>query len=429
MASNFDQLVTIFNTSPTSTDVLHEIILLLQQQTTESLSTFTFLSFQSLLILNHWSWQLFTQDFDQWIDNPYYRDFFHAFALFIKKIIYLYDNITVDTKASLLFPDTVDQIDSIFKQIEQNQDDNDAFIAIISLWLDNHSHFLYDNPQFTVSSITDHIGQYIVRNYFMNKQYKSYLTELRQPDLSSTAFTARMLFYIKTCSFYSYAYLGVRVNDFPYTGEEMLEYISEDYLQIIRIHSQTISSWSKELLGCIAHLIALVFGSCWRNGQMQGEIKILFPTEETVCDHVQDLICILAHGPFYNQTVSIGSNDGTILIASLFQLLIITVQTQNINWFFRSNKTIADTIVSAANAALQGEIRVRGYVILGEALTDEDLKDLKIEGNISDYFFTVLEVAWHHPLKIHKQIPIPYLLKGKYIRWQEFICLMTCISL
>ena len=224
----------------------------------------------------------------------------------------------VDTKASLLFSVTIDQINSIFQQIEQTNDDNDPFITIVSLWFDNHSYFLFDNPQYDMSSVTDHIGQYIVHKYVMNKQYKLYLTQLRQPNLTQSIFTAKMLFYIKTCSFYLYSYLISKVHNFPYTADEMMDYLCEDYLQIIHVHSYTVASWNKELLGCIAQLVGLICGCCWWDGEKRTQMKILFPTEQITCDHVQDLIRIIAHKPFYKQTKSVRSNDETILMDATF---------------------------------------------------------------------------------------------------------------
>ncbi len=76
METKFDQLVTIFSTCPLSIDVFDEIILILQQQNKELLSSFIPQSFQSLLTLKRWSWQLFSEEYQQWINQPYYKEFF-----------------------------------------------------------------------------------------------------------------------------------------------------------------------------------------------------------------------------------------------------------------------------------------------------------------------------------------------------------------
>ena len=307
---------------------------------------------------------------------------------------------------------TIDQINSIFKKIEQTNDDNNPFIIIISLWLDNHSYFLFDNPYYDMSSVTNHIAQYIIQKYVMNERYKLYLTQLRQPDLTQSIFTAKLLFYIKTCSFYPYAYLFLKSEYFPYTADEMMDYLCEDYLQIIHVHSYTVASGDKQLLGCIAQLVGLICGCCWWDGQKRTQMKILLPTEQIICDHVQDLIRIIAHTPFYKQTKSVRSNNETILMDAPLVFLIITVQSQNINWLFRSNIAIRDTIICLAESALNDEVCLYGYAILAEALTDDELKYLKIADNISDYFFTVLEEAWNHSSKMYQQAPILNLLRG-----------------
>jgi hypothetical protein len=209
--------------------------------------------------------------------------------------------------------------------------------------------------------------------------------------------------------------LAVKVRDFPYTADGIICYLGDDYLQIMNVRSHTVETWSEELLGCIAQLTGLVCGCCWWDGEKRTQMKILLPTEQITCDHIEDLIRIVGHKPFYERTKSVRSNDETTLMDSIFMILIITVQTHNINWFFRSNTTIRDTIISAAEASLNDEVSLCGYGILGEALADEDLKDLKISDNISDYFFNILEEAWHNPSKKYKQIPILYLLRGKSI--------------
>jgi hypothetical protein len=420
METKLDQLVTIFSTCPLSIDVFDEIILILQQQTKESLSSFISQSFQSLLTLKHWSWQLFSEDYQQWINQPYYQEFFQTFASFNKRMIYHYDNIEVDTKALLLFPETIDQVNRIFQQIDESHDDKNAYITIVSLWFDNHSHFFHDNPQYSISPVIDHTGEYIVRNYVMSKQYKFYLTQLRQSQLIQTIFTAKMLFYMKTCSFYLYTYLGIKVHNVPYTAEEMLEYISKDYLQIICAHSGNVSLWSEAFIGCIGQLIGLICRCYWWDGQKKTQMKILYPTEQITCDHVQDLIRIIGHKPFYKQTQSVRSNDVTILMDASCTLLWITLETQNVSWLFRSNTTIRDAILFASEAALNDEVCLLGYTILGETLPDEDLIDLKIADHISRYFFNVLEEAWHHSSKMYKHVPIIYLLRGKCIDPSKF---------
>ncbi|CAF4415026.1 unnamed protein product, partial [Rotaria sp. Silwood2] len=147
----------------------------------------------------------------------------------------------------------------------------------------------------------------------MSEEYKLCRTQLRQLNLAESVFTAKLLFYIKTCSFYFYSYLIPKINHFLYTADEIIHYLSKDYLEIIHVHSHTVALW-------------------------------------------------------------IG--------------------------FFRLHTTIRDTIECVAEATLNDEIALRGYGILGEVLTDDQLKDLKIaDDNISNYFFNMLENAWKQSTK------------------------------
>jgi hypothetical protein len=416
MENNFEQLVVALSRPALSTEVLHQITLILMQQTDQSLSSFVSRLFQSLLILEQWAWQLLSQDSLQWINQPYYQELFYTLASFNKRLIFTYDKIEVDTKASLLIPETVDQLNRIFKHIEQSNDDNNPFITIVNLWFDNCSYFLHNNPQNDTSPVNDHIGQYFVQNYVMNKQFKFYLVQCRSSQIKLPMFTAKMLFYIKTCSFYLYAYLGIKLYNRYYTADEVIRYIGEDYLQIIHAHSHTAASWNKELLACIAHLIALVGGCCWGNTHMGTEMDILFPTEQITCEHVQDLMRIIAHEPFYKQIKPQRSNDETILLDSSLLILLNIVYTKNINWFFRSNTTIQKILLTVAEISVNDKICLIVYGIMGRVLTEEQLKELKIADTTAGFLFNILEQAWHHPSKQHKHIPISYLLECKCIK-------------
>jgi hypothetical protein len=314
-------------------------------------------------------------------------------------LIFNYDDIGTDAKAAVLFPVTVDQIDHIFKQIERSHDDNDPFISIIALWFDNHSYFIKENPHCNILLITDHINQYIAHNYIMSEQYKIYLTQLSQRQLPQSVFTAKMLFYIKTCSFSIFSYMGFRIHSFPYTPNEFLHCIQDNYVGIIHIHSRTVELWSKELLACMTQLISFATGLCWWDGENRTHTKLLFPTEQMICDHVQDLIHIIAYTPFHKQIKAVPSNDETSLIDATLTLLLTIVQTQNINWFFRSSAAIQNTLLTLAEISVSNEICIRAYGIFGEFLTDEQLKDLKIGDTLMGFFFKILEQAWHHPTK------------------------------
>jgi len=405
MESYFKQLVDALNISPLSTNVLHQITLILEQQGDKP--------FDSLLTLQKWTWGLLSQNSHQWINEPYYQELLHTLASFNKNLIFNNDNIEANIKAAHLFPVTIDQINNIFKQIESSNDDNDPFITIASLWFDNHSYFLHENPHGNKLFITDHINQYIARNYLMSEQFKLYLTQFQRSHILESVFTAKILFYIKTCLCSLFSYLGVKAHNFPYNPNEMLRYLTDDYLQIIHIHNHTVATWNKDLLACVGHLMSVIAKCYWFAEKNGKQMKILFPTEQITCDHVEELIRIVAHKPFHSEIKAVRSNDETVLIDSILMMLMNIVQIQSINWFFRSSTIIQNVILTVAETSLYDEICLRAYTILGEVLTDEQLKELNIADTMADFFFKMLEQAWNHPSKEYKQIPIEYLLKGK----------------
>jgi hypothetical protein len=224
-----------------------------------------------------------------------------------------------------------------------------------------------------------------------------------------------MLFYIKTCLCSLFSYFGAKAHYFPYTADEMLRYLSDDYLQIVHIHYRTVAIWNTNLLACIGHLMSVIAKCYWFDEKNGTQMKILFPTEKTTCNHVEELIRILAHKPFHGEVKAVRSNDETVLIDSILMILMNIIQIENVNWFFRSSAAIQDALLMVAETSLYDEICLRAYTILGEILTDEQLKDLNIADRMADFLFKMLEQAWQHPSKAYKQIRIEYLLKGKYI--------------
>ncbi len=420
MKSKFEELVAAVNISPLSTDILHQIVHILKQQTDESILSFVSQSFLPLLALQQWAWQLLSQSSNQWINQPYYQELFHTLASFNKKLIFN-DNIEVDTKASLLFSITVDQINSIFQQIEQSNDDNNPFITIVSMWFDNNSFFLHEYPHCSIPTVIDHMNYYIARYYMMSKQFKFYLSQLRQSPLAQSVFTAKLLFYIRTSTFSIFSYFAAKGLNLPYTAKELLYLIDDNYLQIIHVHSRFVSSWSKELLACIAPVVSLVV-ACYHlvDEKNRTVIKTLFPTEQVLCDHIQELIHIIGYKPFHTQIKAMRSNDETILIDLILMILRIIIRTQNINWFFRSDTTIQHVLSTVAETSFYDEICLCAYTILGTVLTDEQLKELKIADSMTGFFFNMLEQAWHHPSKEYKHKSISSLLQGKCIDRQYF---------
>jgi len=82
---------------------------------------------------------------------------------------------------------------------------------------------------------------------------------------------------------------------------------------------------------------------------------------------------------------------------------------------FSFDETFIRYTLIVTETSVFDKICLYAYGILGEILTDEQLKDLKIVDSIQRYFYNMLEQAWQHPSKKCEQIPIIYLLRGKSI--------------
>jgi hypothetical protein len=410
--TNFEQLIA---TLSTSSDTLYKITCHLQQQNLQLISSFITQSYQSILALEHWAWELLSQSSHQWLEERNCLELFQTLALFNKNLIFNYDNITVDDKVALLIPNTKDWIQDILEHIQMSNDENEAYISIASLWFDNISYFLHNNPQYDVKPTVHYIGHDMGRHFLMTDQFKYYLTQFQQAQGTQSIITAKQLFYLKTCSFFLNSYFTSKIEQFSYTPDQMLEHIDENYLQIINIHTQNIESWNEYILTTCAHLISLISVCCWWDEGKKLEMKILFPSEQILCDHAQALIRIISYKPFYNRIIAQRSNDETILMDSTLLLLIRIVQTNEFNWFFRSMIQLPETLLTIAETSVFNKICLIAYGILVEILTDEQLRDLKIGDSVAGYFFSMLEQAWHHPLKKCQQIPIPYFLRGKSI--------------
>lgn len=415
MQNNFEQHITALKISTSYNDDLSEIIHILEKQNSELLPSFISQLYQSIFNLEQWTWQLFSQYDHQWMKESNYLELFHTLALFNKNLIFNYDNIEVNIKGTLLIPERIDWINNIFEYLEKINDENDPFINIISLWFDNISYFLQDNPEFEMSTIISHINRYIARNYIMTDQYKFYLIQLNQSPLSQLIFTNKQLFYIKTCSLSLSSYLFAKAQDFLYTAEEMIRYIGNDYIQIILLHIYNIESWSTQLLSCITYLIMFFSSCCWWGGEKGSQAKIIFSSELIACKYIDALIHIIDYKSFYKYISIQRSNDQTILLDITFFAIGNIAQNQDFIWFLRSKISLPKTLLTIAETCLCDKICLCVYGILGEILSDECLKELKISDSASILFFNMLELAWHHPSKKYKQIPMFYLLKGKLL--------------
>ncbi|UJR22654.1 hypothetical protein I4U23_025693 [Adineta vaga] len=412
MEDTFEQLVNILSIKSPSTDVLRKITLLIKQQTSESFSSFISVSFRSLSDLKDWTWEQFSLDSSQWIQRLDYLSLFETLSSFHESLIWNYQNIDSDLQATLLIPKINEQIDRIFQQINQSHDDNDPFISIVSRCFDNLSYFLRENPEYDTLPIFCHINQSIARYYLMTDQFKIYLHQLQQSELHETIFTPKQVFYVKTCSFSLCSYLTARVQNFIFTREEMLEHVRKEYLQIMNTHSQMIQSWNDKFLCSILHLTGLVLACVWWGGAKSVQRKILFSNEQIMSGFVQSLLRIISYEPFQKKNQSKQLNNETLLMHTIFKCLLFIVQKHNVNWIFRSNPSILDTVCKVAETSTCTLTSLYAYAILGETLPGDKLKELKFVDHAGHFFYNILEQSWHNSSKKYKQIPISYLLRS-----------------
>jgi hypothetical protein len=247
----------------------------------------------------------------------------------------------------------------------------------------------------------------------MTNQFKFYLTQLQQPQISQRNFSLRQLFYIRTCSFSLDSHLSAHAQSFPFPTDEILHHIGNEYLQIINIHSRRIEFWNKELLICITHLTRFIFSCLWLDEEKSAQIKTLFPTEQILCDFIEVLIRIISYEPFYKEIKPERSNTETILLDIILRFILMILQTQNINWYFRSILSLPDTLLFIGQNSPFDEISLCSYAILGEVLTDEKLKELPVTDNIPRFLANIFNQAWHHPSKKYKHISLLELLRGE----------------
>ncbi|UJR22646.1 hypothetical protein I4U23_025686 [Adineta vaga] len=413
MENKFDELISTLLISPLSSDILNQITLALQEQINALSSLFISQSIQSLLILEQWTWELLSKESHSWIEQTSYSNLLDKITLFNHTLIFNTNDIEADIKSSLLVPKTTKVIDEIFHKIEHVQDPNDPYLILISCWFDNLSYFVHEYTQFIGLPSIIHLCQHIGQHYILSDQYKSYLTQLCQSKISQTIFTARQLFYIKTCSFLFRMYVCSKLDKSPFHGDDLLKRYGQDYIQIILIHSHTVQLWSREFLTCITHLNDFLCACCWWGNDDATYIEEFVPSEQIFYEYIQGLICIISEKSIHESILSQWSNDETILIDStLIFLLGALKQIKDLSCFIRSETMLSNVILVIAQKSCYDRVSLCAYGILAEILSDEQLKELKVTSNISEFFFRILEYAWKHPTQRCKRIPIPQLLLG-----------------
>ncbi|UJR26406.1 hypothetical protein I4U23_007738 [Adineta vaga] len=409
MTDNIEDLVIHLSSSTLTDDNFDAIINFLQNVDIKSLVEFISNNFNALLILENWAWKILSEDSSQWINQSKYIELLNTLALFNKNFIFNSNEMDSEKKVFLLLPQSKDIITCIFEQLEKcNDDDDDPYFVIISLWLNNFSYFMYEDVQYLMSSIVIDLEYSICYKYIMTEQYKIYLTELQQFNFSS-----KQLFYLQTCSFSVSSYLFCKNQKMPFTGEEILRYFSKEYLDLIQQYSFTVQSWSPKLLSCITQIINFIRACCWWSGDDKEKcIKIILPTKDISHTHIQSLIRILNYKPFHQEIQVQRSNDETILIDSIINFLMAISETYDIVCFMRTETKLIEILLPLAETSKYNRISLCAYEILGELLSDEHIKELKITSNLCEYFFYMLENAWNHPAQNFQRTSVAQLLRG-----------------
>ncbi|CAF3842821.1 unnamed protein product [Rotaria sordida] len=396
MEENLEELVATLAISLPSTNVLYKITSILEEQTSQSIILFVFESLQSLCIIERWAWQVLSKDFREWIDEKSYIDLFYALHSFNIKLLSNHDEIEFNIKTSLLIPSNTDWVDGILDQIKSS---NDTFLTIVSLWFDIISYLAHECSEIRGTSTIIYINNRLARDFLMTNEYQIYLKQLQKPHSSEILFTPKQLFYLKTCSFSLHVYLCSKLQQFPFTGEQIVKFLADNYLQMIRIQSYIVDSWSKELLSCIAHLIALICSCCWWSDEKPKYIKMLVASNDLMYDHILALIHIVSYQPFHQCISAQWYNDETLLIDAILVFLYGTLEIEDVRCFISSQTNLFATLLVIAQVSPYDRICICAYGFLAEILTDEQMKELKITENISGFFFNILEQAWKDPTK------------------------------
>ena len=412
MENNFEQLIAVLPLSSSFTVGLGEINTILEKENLEKNPLFLTENYLSIVKLESWAWKLLSRDSYQWIDQPNYLSLFHRLAEFNRNLIFHYNDIEDEIKSSFLIPGSIDIINGILEQTESTIDDHDPLIALASLWFNNLAYFIHEYPQYDSSLIISHLNHCLARDYLMTDQMKFYLIELQQAKLPQSIFNSKVMFYLKTIPFSLCSYLTAKAQNFLFTPEQMIEQILEEFTQMIHIQSYIIELWSEPLLSCITHVTGFISACCWWGGEKLTLVKCFFSTEQMIYSYIDALVRMVSYQPFHRLIVDRWLNDQTIVLdLSLFSLKNV-IQNPDFIWYFRSKRSLPDTLLRIAEISVHDKICLRACIILGEILCDTRLKDLKITDNISVFFFDILLHAWQHPTKKYKQIPIVHLLKG-----------------
>lgn len=415
MEDQIDDLVGILLTTINPDDILLKITKFFQELDLKSYSSLISNQFCSLHTLEQWAWKTLGNNKISWLNGSNYFTLFQTFATFNKNLVFLSDVIEAEKIGSLLIPGKTEYIDKIFEQITPITDENNSYIHIISYWLDNLSYLIGEHTQFIKSPIVSYLNNSIATKYVMTDQYKYYLKQLQKLPILQRIFTIKQLFYLRTCSFSLSCFFFCKKQTFPFTSDEILDRFGQDYLNMIHIHSENVSSWSEELLCCITHVTNFMCNChLWRDNR-EKRVKIMLTTEEIAHEQIQSLVRIISYKPFHSKIESFQSNDYTVLIDTILHIFLIFSEDDDLLCYTRTETNLYEILLLLTQNETNSRINVCSYGLLGELLCDQKLKELQIPENACKYFFYTLEKAWKSPAQKYQRSAVVQLLRGKII--------------
>ena len=411
MDENLEGLINIITTNkPITNDILSKLTSYFEQINGNLLIEYLDKNFDLLCRFERWLWDKFCVLNDDLFQQSNTFDFLQTIALFNKNLIFVIpDEFDAQKKFSLLFPDDINSIEQILEQIQSSTNDNDLYVYEISLWFDNLAYFIDTYTQFVDSPVVIQMNYLFAMKYFMTDKYRVYLLEIQEQNFTPTY---KQSFYIRTCSFVLSTYFFCKKQSFPYTAEDMLRYYSKDFLKFIENHYLNISSWSKDVLSYVAHIMNFLLACCWWRGDPQKHVHIVMSTKQQAENNILRLIHILNHRIYHERIEPSRSNDETILIDTTISFLLRLLLIYDSVCFIRKKTHLVDLLLPIAEKPINIRLSLRAYALLGEILCDDKLKDLKVGQKLYEYYFYILENAWQHPAQTFHRATVYHLLRG-----------------
>lgn len=395
--SNFEQLISTLIVCPTN-DILEGISEKLNE--IDDLNDFICKDFHSLISLEHWTWEILSRDTRKWSeDERNYVQLFTQLHLFNHRLIFSENSLEI--KRVLLLPETEDILTRIFQQLERRTDENDRFLSMIIHWIEILALFAHEHLEITSNEIFIYLNEHILSEIVMQESFLDYLIQLRD---SSHSISIKEEFYLKTSLFSLSEYFSSKPDNYLYNGQQILDYLNEDHINLILIHSLTVSSWNNELLQCITHLIGIISACYWWIGI---DCRVLQTSNQRFYNYLHSLIDIF-------NSLSIDEQKHMILMENLVELIRYFIQYQEIRYHIRQKKIFLDKL-SKFTSITNDRILFLIYRLQSEILDEQEIKQLNLAKNINEIYFDYLEKAWMNSSKIYRKISIDELLKNFFI--------------